>query len=200
MKLTLQPVRPLPTKHISDERLVDLLKKDDERALDEIFNRYWEMLFQMAYKVLYDENASKDVVQEILVNVWERRQVANINNLKAYLIQAVKHRIAVYLRNGKFTDRHWDKLESSVFVNYTEETINFNELERTILDSLDNLPDRCGEIFYLSRFQGLNNREIAEKLNLSIRTVETQISKALKFLRSEIKPSLLFLLVLLFSQ
>lgn len=189
-------MKPLELKNISDEGLVNLLRDDNECALNEIFNRYWERLFWMAEKVLLDNDASKDIVQDIMVNIWERRHVVIISNLNAYLIQAVKYQIATYLRNGKLTDYHIQKVESTIFVNNTEDTINFNELKRTILNSLDQLPDRCSEIFYLSRFQGLNNKEIAQKLSISIRTVETQISRALKFLRVDLRTSLLSIVLM----
>ncbi|MEM9328391.1 MAG: RNA polymerase sigma-70 factor [Bacteroidota bacterium] len=187
-----------PNKKFSDAGLITLLKRDDARALDEIFERYWERLFNLADKVLEDESVSKDIVQEIFVSLWERRQELEINGLSAYLSQAVRYKVASHLRRGKWTDKHMERLESRVFVNQTEEALNFNDLEKTILTTLDHLPDRCQEIFYLSRFEGLSNSEIAQKLNLSIRTVETQISRALRFLRTEIKPSLLSFLLLLF--
>mgnify|MGYP001795280805 CR=1 FL=1 len=193
-------VNLLSTEYASDQELIKLLKKDDARALDQVFNRYWETLFRLAENVLLDENASKDIVQEIFINLWERRHQVTIDNLRAYLTQAVKYQVATYLRRGKFTDRHQEQLASLAFANQTEEIVHFNELEKNILDLLTNLPERCREVFYLSRFQGLNNREIAEQLNISIRTVETQISKALKFLRIKLKPSLLSFVLFLLSQ
>ena len=171
--------------------LMARLRDGDKDVFNQIFNCYWERLFKMAYRVLLDENLAKDVVQEILMDLWDRRKKAQILDLNAYLVQAVKYKVAYHLRRGKFTQVHFEKMESLTLVNTTEETIHYNELERTILESIAHLPKRCREIFYLSRFKGLRNKEIAERLNVSIRTVETQISKALKQLRTEIRPNII---------
>lgn len=185
--------------HWSDIDLVERLKKSQKEAFDIIFNRYWELLFTSANKVLHDENASKDAVQEVLIDLWSRRENSNIQNLKAYLIQAVKNKVASQLRNGRFTERHLKKIEHLAVENSTEEKLTYNELEQTIMASIDKLPSRCREIFYLSRIQGMKNQEIAERLNLSKRTVETQISKALRSLRIQLEPTLLSLITLFLS-
>ena len=184
--------------HLSDRTLIEMLQRSQSYAFDIIFNRYWEMLFISANKVLLDENASKDVVQEVMIDLWNRREKSDVQNLKAYLIQAVKYKVASQLRNGRFTERHLEKLEYLAVPNLTEENLNYIDLEQLILKSIDQLPSRCREIFYLSRVQGLKNQEIADRLNLSKRTVETQISKALRNLRVQLEPTLLSLIFFFF--
>ena len=168
---------------LSDEKLLTLLKKGNALAFDELFNRYWALLFKSADKLLLDEDAAKDVVQEIFVDLWKRRETLQVSNLKAYLLQAVKYQIVEQLRKGKFTERHEERLISLHFSNATEEMVMANELYESLERSLQGLPDRCYEIFLMSRFENLSNREIANRLNISIRTVETQISNALRYLR-----------------
>ena len=174
-------------KSIPDELLVNLLREDNELALGEIFNRYWEKLFKSADKVLLDEEMAKDIVQEVFVKIWERRYTIQVRNLNAYLTQAVKYQVASYLRKGKFTEKHKEILESIADDTSTEQIIEIKELKDAITKSLNQIPNRCREIFLLSRYEQLSNKEIAAKLNISIRTVETQISKALKHLRTSLK-------------
>ena len=183
--------------NVSDEDLVNLLRANDDNAMDEIFNRYWQKLFIISDKVLLDKEASKDIVQNVLISIWERRQTFMVNNLNAFLIQSVKYQISYYLRKDKFTERLAQKLESVFTVNNTEETIDYKDLKEKILESLEQVPSRCKEIFFLSRFENLSNQEIANKLQISIRTVETQISNALRFLRTDLDHSALVLFILL---
>ncbi len=178
---------PERLKSIPDKLLVNLLSEDNELALGEIFNRYWDKLFIMADKVLLDEEMAKDIVQEVFVRIWERRYTIKVKNLNAYLNQAVKYQIASYFRKGKFTERHKETFESIADAIGTEQIIEIKELNDAIVLSLDQVPDRCREIFLLSRYENLSNQEIADKLNLSIRTVETQISNALRHLRTNLK-------------
>ena len=185
-------------KNKSDEELFNLLKKDNGFALDELFNRYWEKLFKSADKLLFDEDAAKDVVQNVFVKLWENRNSIMVSNLYAYLLQATKYQVVSYLRKGKFTAQHEDELESLGSVNNTEQTINFNELNHVIIESLEQIPGRCREIFYLSRFEYLSNKEIADRLDISIRTVETQISKALKYIRETLETTWIVFLLFLF--
>lgn len=171
---------------LSDQELISELKDSNSEALDEIFNRYWERLFQSAKRLLIDKEVAKDVVQEVMISLWERRQELLIHNLNAFLIQAVKYQVAYHLRKGRFTEKHQEHLDNVCFVNTTEEALNFNELKTQVLHSLDVMPNKCRQIFYMSRFEYLSNQEIADNLGISIRTVETQISNALKLLRSEL--------------
>lgn len=187
-------------KQVSDEKLAILLREDGGKVLDEIFDRYWEKLFRYANKIVMNEDAAKDVVQEVFVKLWERRQTLMVRNLNAYLIQATKYRIASHLRRQRLNERHEGVIESLVFVNSTEQLINLKELNETILASLKDAPHRSKEVFYLSRYEQLSNKEIATKLDISIRTVETHISKVLKHLRKNLKTSTLLLLLLFLSQ
>lgn len=185
-------------KNTSDEHLFSLLRDDNKLAMDELFNRYWERLFKSADKLLFDEDAAKDVVQNVFVKIWENRNSILITNLYAYLLQATKYQVISHLRRGKFTAQHEEKLEFLTPENSTEQLINFKELNQAIVESLEHVPTRCREIFYLSRFECLSNKEIADRLDLSVRTVETQISKALKYLRETLETSGIVLLLFLF--
>jgi len=178
---------PDSIKALSDNKLIGLLKLGNDQALEEIFNRYWERMHITAVKVLHDEELAKDIVQEIFINLWERRLKLHISNLNSYLNQAVKFKVISHFRKGHFREIHDTVLKSITSDQGSEKMLEFNELNEAILESLKHLPNRCREIFVLSRYEQLSNKEIAKKLNLSIRTVETQISTAIKHLRKEFR-------------
>ena len=183
--------------NVPDDDLVLLIKQDDQAAIDEIFNRYWLRLFKAADKLLQDEQLSKDIVQDIFVDVWEKRQERNIVKLDVYLHQAVKYKVISQLRRGKFKSLHEQRLEQLGVTNETVNSLELNDLNDSVGRILNAMPSRQREIFYLSRFKYLDNKSIASKFNISIRTVEAQISKALKLLRLHLE---VWLLLALFTQ
>lgn len=159
------------------------IQQGDERAFNQLFNRLWEPLYLAAYKVLKEEDTSEDVVQELFIDLWHKRTTVSIANIEAYLFQAVKYRVLMLLRQGKYREPHQAIAETIELTNNTEEAIFFQDLEFSYQQIIDNLPERCREIFNMSRHQHYSNQEIAQRLNLSIRTVEKQISNALKQLQ-----------------
>lgn len=173
-------------QHVPDEQLLELLQDDSRMAFNVLYYRYWEKLYRAAYNVLGEEEASKDIVQEIFLTIWRKRKTQQVKHLSAYLFQSVKFQVAQSLRRGKLQEMHYAQLLPSVYTNSTEELMDFKELQREVKDALRDLPDKCRDIFYMSRFEHLTNSEIASRLNLSPRTVEGHISNALKHLRHTI--------------
>lgn len=143
---------------------------------------------------------AEDIVQGFFVNLWLKSKELEINtSLKSYLFTSVKNKCLDYHKHNKVRENYLDhitessSLESSQFNMYIE-----SELNEILSSAMEKLTPRCREIFELSRFSGLKNAEIAEDLNISKRTVELQISNALKILREELKDILpLFLIALL---
>lgn len=177
----------------TDEALLNMLRSNlqQEWAFEMIFNRYHARLFRIAMGVLHDENLAKDLVQDIFIDLWNRRHASNIKELSAYLLTAIKFQVLKQLRNGKLHERHLKIMQRVQFVNQTEESINFQELEKMLHESIDQLPPRCKEVFFLSRFENLSNKEISDRLKISTKTVEGQITKALSFLRANIDGTML---------
>ncbi len=191
---------PHPTnQHHTDEALIEMLCSGchQEEALEHIFQRYHLRLFRITNNVLQDEDLSKDLVQDILIDLWNRRADSQIKTLSAYLLRAAKFQILKHLRNGKLREKHLKTMETIQFVNQTEDSVNFAELERVLNDSVEQLPPRCREVFVLSRFENMTNKEISEKLKISPKTVEVQITKALSFLRTQMNGSVFTLSMLL---
>jgi len=184
-------------KH-SDEALVEMLRDDNAWALKEIFDRHNLRLYHLAANILHDSELAKDIVQDVFIDIWNRRHTSHIQQLSGYMLRAVKFQVLNQLRNGKIREHHLKTVQQTVFVNQTEEAINFQETEHALKESLNQLPPRCRQIFFLSRFEYLSNKEISTRLNISSKTVEVQITKALAFLRANLEKSISILIASLF--
>jgi RNA polymerase sigma-70 factor (family 1) len=171
----------------SDEALVEMLRADHAWALKEIFTRYHVRLFRRAAGVLRDDDQAKDLVQDVFIDLWNRRQTSDIRILSHYLFRAIKFQVLKQLRNGKIHDHHLKLAQKVQFANQTEEMLNFEQLEMQLQKAIELLPSRCREVFFLSRYQSLSHKEISAQLNISPKTVEAQISKALSILRSRLE-------------
>lgn len=171
----------------SDEALVEMLREDHAWALKEIFNRYHLRLFRSAAGVLKDDDLAKDLVQDVFVDLWNRRSTSHVRVLSHYLFRAVRFQVLKHLRNGKLQDHHLKLAQKVQFANQTEDMLNFEELEMQLQKAIECLPSRCREVFFLSRYQSLSHKEISAQLNISPKTVEAQISKALSILRSRLE-------------
>lgn len=181
---------------VSDETLLQKLKAGHPCALKEIFDRHHQRLFRLAAGVLNDHEPAKDLVQEVFIDLWNRRHTSNVQILSHYLSRAIKFQVLKHLRNGKVQDRHLKSLQKVQFVNQTEDMLNFQELEVQVRKAVDVLPPRCKEVFFLSRYENLSHKEISERLRISPKTVEAQIGKALSILRSKLEGIVLFIILI----
>ena len=169
-----------------DHELLNFMKLNNKGAFEEIYKRYWSFLLISAYNILKDKDACKDIVQDVFSNLYLRRTTICISSLSSYLKVAVRNRVFKYLQRGYLTRHHLRTLESVSFVNTTEQMVNFNQLKEQYKKEVEALPDKCREVFLLSRNENLSTKEIAVRLNISPKTVENQITKALKYLRKNI--------------
>ncbi|WP_179351298.1 RNA polymerase sigma-70 factor [Winogradskyella vidalii] len=170
---------------LEDIQLLQLSSKNNQQAFEEIFNRYWKRLYTYAYKIYNNNHVCEDIVQEVFVSLWRKNETTIVLNLEGYLFKSVKYKIANHIRDLKFSTKQLDYIES--IPTDSVEYLEYDELEKEVLLSIEKLPIKCREVFKLSRLEQKSNTEIAEKLNLSIRTVETHISNALKSLRKNAK-------------
>ncbi len=143
---------------------------------------------------------AKEIVQDSFINLWEKRQSIDISkSVKSYLTTSIRNKCLNYLRDTKKFNT--DIILSDVLfqeVNFEQsDKLIEKELSNRINNAIDKLPEKCKEIFVLNRFENLKYKEIAVKFNISIKTVETQISKALKHLREKLKDYLVFIIALL---
>ncbi|QNL49584.1 RNA polymerase sigma-70 factor [Olivibacter sp. SDN3] len=168
----------------NDLQLLKLIQIGDHQAFNEVYNRHWEMLYQFTYRMVQDRGLSMDILQEVFVWLWEHRQKLRVNVFKTYLSVAVRYKVANYIRHNKVKVLAFKDITYKT-TNYTSFTdmLDLKELQYIIQQFTDSLPNRCGEIFHLSRNEFLTNQEIAKKLDISEKTVENQITIALKKLR-----------------
>lgn len=166
------------------------LRYQDKKVFDFVFVHYYTGLCAFAYGFIKDRNTAEDIVQDFFMKFWSDCEIIEINgSLKNYFFSSVRNRSLDYIKHQKVHSKYVEEIKSSDPGNdfppeYTEEEL-FQLLELKIKE----LPGRCREIFILSRFEGLSNKEIAGKLGISRRTVELQISNAFKFLRKVQKNS-----------
>jgi len=184
---------------MSDDVLIDMLRSDHKWALREIFDRYNMRLFRLAAGVINDDDRAKDLVQDVFIDLWNRRHTSNIQQLSNYLCRAIKFQVLKHLRSGKIQERHLRLIQNVQFVNQTEDTLNFQELEEQLKKAVEALPPRCREVFLLSRYESLSHKEISARLNISTKTVEAQIGKALSILRAKLEGTVLLVLILLMT-
>ena len=168
---------------MSDDELQKLISQENQDAFAIIFNRYWKRLYSYAFKIYKEEAVCEDIVQEIFISLWKNAGNTVVLNLEAYLLRAVKYKIANQIRSLKFEKEHIDVLESIPAPHYTIDDMEYIEFEKGIMDQINRLTPKCREVFLLSRVDHFSNAEIAAKLSLSIHTIEKHISNALKQLR-----------------
>jgi RNA polymerase sigma-70 factor (ECF subfamily) len=179
------------------------LHEKNKVVFDFVFQYYYSGLCAFAESLVKDEKVVEDIVQDLFVKLWIKSDNIQITgSVKSYLFSSVKNRCFDYLKHQKVKLRSAKNLSLQGYSNNEtpENWLVESELKEIIEKSLEKLPPRCVQIFKLSRFDGLKNQEIADQLNLSKRTVELQISNALKVLRTDLKPFLpAFLIFFLLS-
>ena len=173
----------------SESSIIQGISLGRESTYRELFTEYYRPLSVFALKYVGDLETAREIVQDFFVHLFQNRGSLAINtSLKAYLFQSVRNRCLNHIRRNQSHRRHLDQYkyeqESSEDM---EARIRETELEHRIFKIVEELPPQCKNIFNLSRVKGLSNGEIAEKLQISKRTVETQISSALKILRNKLK-------------
>ncbi|MFD2556553.1 RNA polymerase sigma-70 factor [Sphingobacterium tabacisoli] len=177
---------------------IDGLKRSDPAVFKAVYDFYWARLYISAFNLLRDKEQAEDVVQEVFSYLWNNAPTLEIKNLTAWLFTSVRYQVFNVIRSGKvrnkFENLHVIEEFSS---NIAEIKLDREDIQRRLMASLDELPPRCKEIFLLSRFEYLSYKEIAERLELSEKTIENQIGIALKKLRISLR-DLAFLLPLLF--
>jgi len=170
----------------SDIHIFQQIKIGDVVAFSTLFESYYVKLCFFCCRYLVDMDLSRSVVQQVFVDLWVKREKLSVEySIKSYLFQAVKNRAIDQLRQNKNNVQISDAISEMAQTSF-HDIVEEVELNDRINKSINLLPQKCREIFLMSRFESLKYTEIAEKLNISVKTVEMQIGIALKKLREEL--------------
>jgi len=185
----------MPDKNINiEQRLVIRLRKSESRAFDEIFNLYSRRVYRFAYSFLKNKQDSEGIVQEVFLRVWKnRKKIDEYYSLKAFLF-TISYNLIIDRFRERVKDVKYKEFLKKNAINFECETdikIEYSELNELYTNAVENLPERRKMIFKMHRVEGLSYREIAEKMHISVKTVENQLSSALKFIRERLGPETL---------
>lgn len=176
-------------QHLSDLELFALVKHENIEAFEVVYQRYWPELIDSAYRRLQSRQKAEDIVQEIFISLYNKRTFLELTvSVKAYLSQALKFKVLneyraegvrnMYVKHSFFRDNSKNDLANE---------LEAKELYAKIDVTLSGLPQKCRQVFTLSRKENMTNKEIAMELNISVSTVEKHIGKALKTLRNNLE-------------
>jgi RNA polymerase sigma-70 factor (ECF subfamily) len=168
------------------------MEKDAADDFGTLFRQHHKSLCNLAYNIVSDADAAKDIVQEVFLRLWKNRdQLIFGEQITHYLFKATAHTSYNYLRSNKKISplQDYAGLEKLAMAAGTER-VEYQELEVRVRKAVENLPPKCKAIYILSRHEGLRHQQIADTLGLSVKTVENQMGIALEKLRNELKPFL----------
>lgn len=167
---------------------------DKNRAnllLEHAFRQFHAPLFFYAKKFVEKEEVAKDLVQDAFLSLLKTNGQFEIENLKAYLFRTVRNNCLNYIKHlsisNEYQEKAKERIQREIQFYDSHETLVEKELQQKLSEAIDELPDKYKTVFQMSRFDDMSNKEIAEKLDISVRTVETQIYRALKLLRESVK-------------
>lgn len=164
--------------------LLGLLSNNDEIAFTELYDRFWQKLFAMAYCRLKEIETAEDIVHDVFASLWANRQQITIESLDNYLATAVKYMVLDKIKKKERERLYKDTFDQPRVVEMTIETsLHYKRILEALNNEVNRLPERCRLVFNYSRNENMPVKQIAEKLNISTSTVENQINKALKQLK-----------------
>jgi RNA polymerase sigma-70 factor, ECF subfamily len=180
-----------PDHRRMDEReLLQRLRRGDDSAYEAIFRQWYAPLVATTAALLRDQGPAEEVVQDVLLELWRRRETLTLEqSLRGYLFQSTRNRALNYLRRQRVESRGEPTIVASMPTpEQADSEVREAELRLAIHSAIAGLPDRCREVFELSRIQGLKYSEIATTLGISVKTVEAQMGKALRVMREKLAP------------
>jgi RNA polymerase sigma-70 factor (ECF subfamily) len=172
-----------------DSEITGRIRKGDVREFESLFRSSYVSLVRYAKSLIKDHDTAEEIVQDLFFRLWKDREKLNIeSSLNGYLFRSVHNRCLHFVEHNKVVERHAEEMthRQTDTPENPSEILDYKELQAKIAGIMERLPERCGRIFYMSRFEGLKYTEIAEKLSVSIKTVEANMGKALKEFRKEL--------------
>ena len=190
---------------LENDAIGTLLAQKDATAFEQLFKTHFKRLHAYAFTILRDEVEAEEMVQQVFFKLWERNvrmdsfgeTLSLTGSVSAYLYRAVHNESLNYIKHQKVRSNHQLHVAYSMKneAEHPAKKVIAGELEKKIHSALNELPEQCRTIFQMSRFDDLKYREIADKLGISVKTVENQMGKALKLLRQKLADFLIFILL-----
>jgi RNA polymerase sigma-70 factor, ECF subfamily len=174
---------------LEGKELFEKIKTGDERSFEVLFNSYYKLLCNYAFQFVNEAETAEEVTQEFFVKLWEKRLTIEIEtSLNNYLFRSIKNHCLNLLQHNKIKNQYSEKIKDISIQNIDSSQYFFEpELVNKIERAINSMPEKRKEVFRLSREEGLKYKEIADKLHISVKTVEAQMGLALKFLREQLK-------------
>ncbi len=187
-------------KTYSDQELLALLARDDKDAFTELYDRFWKKLFVTAFSRMKEKESAEDIVHDVFVGLWNNRKKIQVEQPENYLATAVKYSV---LTNIKKRTREQNYRNNEAFTAFSGESLaerqlHYKRILEIVRSEVEHLPEKCRLIFKYSREEGMPVKEIARELHLSPKTVENQLTKALRHIRLAVRSMLSSLIILLF--
>jgi len=171
---------------ISDSEKIRRIRQGDKEQFESLFRSSYVSLVRYARSIIKDHDAGEEIVQDLFLRLWQDREKIKIeSSLNGYLFRAVHNSCLHYIEHSRIVEKHAEEMSfrQQESPESPSDILNYKELQAKIAGILEKLPERCGKIFYMNRFEGLKYNEIAEKLSVSVKTVEANMGKALKEFR-----------------
>ncbi|MDB5157404.1 MAG: polymerase subunit sigma-24 [Mucilaginibacter sp.] len=171
---------------LDDDELTRLLRTGDEPAFTEIYNRYWDKLYFQAHRLLKDTDAAEEIVQDVFLMLWKKREELNIQSIKCYLAAMTRYSVYRYISKDKKTKQQ-ENIIGLITAEATSETDIDNKLLLEIIAELSNkLPEKCRLVFQYNKLYDQSLADVAEQLNISQKTAEGHLTKALRVIRANL--------------
>ncbi|MCU0473741.1 MAG: RNA polymerase sigma-70 factor [Bacteroidales bacterium] len=175
---------------ISDSEIIRRIRQGDKKQFESLFRSSYVSLVRYARSIVKDHDTGEEIVQELFFRLWQDREKIKIeSSLNGYLFRAVHNRCLHLIEHNRIVEKHAQEIsyKQTSNVENPSEIIQYKELQAKIARILEKLPERCGRIFCMNRFDGLKYAEIADKLSISVKTVEADMGRALREFRKELK-------------
>jgi RNA polymerase sigma-70 factor (family 1) len=185
----------------TDDALLCAIRQDDEKAFAELFKRYWKKAYVMAYARVRSEEVTQEIVQDLFINIWDKRKSLTISHVPSYLYAAVKNRILNYLESQGIRRKHWEYYKNFIPAQdiVTEKQVGLNELMGAIENGLEGLTEKSKKVFQLSHLEGRSITEIAEMMHLSKKAIQYHLTQSTKKLRIHLKNYIILVAILVIS-
>lgn len=170
---------------IDDNNILIRLREGDKKALTILYNNYWRPLYISSFNLLKDKEVCEEIIQDVFIEIWNKRADIQIKvSLKSYLYACVRYKVFAEFRKSKdLPIALYEDLNNRFQYTSPETQMMHEELKQQVSLVVESLPEKCKMVFKLSRIEQLSHKEISEQLNVSTKTIENHITKALKILR-----------------